>query len=859
VAKQQLLLVDGDPRSVRVLEVSLKNAGFNVTTAYDGSDALAKLEYATPDLILSDTRLAGTDGYELVRRLKARPEHASIPIVFLTSQKSIEDKIRGLELGVEDYLIKPIFVRELITRVHMLLARRTQERIATGPASRTRFAGSLEDMGVVDLLQTIEVSRKSGVARITDGTRHATVYFRDGKLVDAEMGKLRGEEAIYRALLWSSGNFEVEFKPVDNAELITTSTQGLLMEGMRRVDEWGRLSEQLPSLDVVFDVDHETLVERLTEIPDELNAILRLLDGRRNLMDIIDESPFDDLSTLSVISKLYFEGLLVLVEAEEQVVPSLEGNDSQPAGDRNDYEVVPAPRPSRPPLAATSLDSPARPMASAPKIAEPSAESLAPRVVETTVSLPPPPVQPIAERAPSPPLVERAPAPPAYAHDLPSIIIQTTPEPPPVVVQHTTLPAGSPMSAPPLGTTLPAGTPSPAHPTTLPAGSGVTAQPAALADVASAAPPSVSADRAPAPADRGPAPASEPPPPSHGPYARPAMKTETVQQQALAEFGTPKVEAKETAAVSARATPEARAQAVGVDAAVASSRAGSVSMSAVSSVRHGGKLIRFPGQKDSHPSEGGEQAVPPARESERPPPLAAESQRAAPEIHDEHDPLHTEFFAAGEEGRYEGGPATPPPSAPPLVHEEEHELELPHVVAPTEEQLERRDRMTKRVALLVGFLVATLVVGIVTQRMRKDDDVPVPPPPIVSEPQPKAAVIPPPPPKVEQIQEAPPPPPPAAIDLPSMAAEPAETQAPEPAHEAPPAAHVATPDPAREAPKHDARAHLPSSGLEQSERAPAPSHAATPKKPRAEAPAAAPPPAPSPPPGGVPPTASFPM
>ena len=128
--------------------------------------------------------------------------------------------------------------------------------------------------------------------------------------------------------------------------MIATSTQGLLMEGMRRVDEWGRLSEQLPSLDVVFDVDHETLVERLTEIPDELNAILRLLDGRRTLMEIIDESPFDDLSTLSVISKLYFEGLLVLAEVvEDQVVPNLDG-DSAPAHEKppSEFDIVPAPR-----------------------------------------------------------------------------------------------------------------------------------------------------------------------------------------------------------------------------------------------------------------------------------------------------------------------------------------------------------------------------------------------------------------------------------------------------------------------------------------------------------------------------------
>ena len=146
MAKQQLLLVDADSRSVRVLEVSLKKAGYSVTTAKDGADALAKIELSTPDLILSDTRLPKMDGYALVRRLKEHQDWATIPVVFLTSQKSIEDKIRGLELGVEDYLTKPIFVRELIARVNLLLARRTREGIATRhqtQTGRTRFSGSI--------------------------------------------------------------------------------------------------------------------------------------------------------------------------------------------------------------------------------------------------------------------------------------------------------------------------------------------------------------------------------------------------------------------------------------------------------------------------------------------------------------------------------------------------------------------------------------------------------------------------------------------------------------------------------------------------------------------------------------------
>jgi DNA-binding response OmpR family regulator len=345
LAKKQLLLVEPDPQSLRVLEVSLKKAGFSVTTASDGGDALAKVELSTPDLILSDTRLPRLDGYELVRRLKERPDYSAIPVVFLTGQRSIEDKIRGLELGVEDYLTKPIFVRELIARVNLLLARRTHDSMATNvPVSRrTRFSGSLEDMGVVDLLQTFEVSRKSGVARVSDGKREARVYFRDGKVVDAELAKLRGEEAVYRMLITSSGDFEVEFCPVTNEDIIPTSTQGLLMEGMRRLDEWGRLLEQLPPLDTIFEVDHEQLVERLNEVPDELNAILRLFDGRRTLLDVVDESPFEDLSTLSTISKLFFEGLLVVSTRlpDDDVVPNSEIGASGRPERQSGEEVVP--------------------------------------------------------------------------------------------------------------------------------------------------------------------------------------------------------------------------------------------------------------------------------------------------------------------------------------------------------------------------------------------------------------------------------------------------------------------------------------------------------------------------------------
>ena len=313
VAKQSLLLVDADTKSLRVLEVSLKKAGFNVTTALSGEDALSKVETLTPDLIISETRMPEMDGLTFVRRLRDKPDCGKIPIIFLTGAADVEEKIRGLEMGVEDYLAKPIYIKELIARVKILLSKRERLSLEENNRreTRTKFAGQLSDMAVVDLVQTIEISRKSGVIHFSSTKgRKGAVYFRAGKVIDAELGRLTAEDAVYRLLIWSDGEFEVEFKNVRRKDVIELSSQGLLMEGMRRLDEWGRLSEQLPPLDSIFEVDYRELAERLAELPDEINGILRLFDGRRTLMEIVDDSDFADLEALTVISKLYFEGLI---------------------------------------------------------------------------------------------------------------------------------------------------------------------------------------------------------------------------------------------------------------------------------------------------------------------------------------------------------------------------------------------------------------------------------------------------------------------------------------------------------------------------------------------------------------------
>jgi CheY-like chemotaxis protein len=310
VSKHHLLLVDGDPSSLTVLEVSLRMAGFVVSAVSTGREGLEQIQQAIPDVIICETTLPDMDGFEFCRRVKAVPDHADAALVFLTSDAQIDRKIQGLALGADDYLTKPVALKEIVARLMLLLEKKQRSRIEDSRDGKGRFAGSLDDLGVVDLIQTVENKGKTGVVQLASEGHVGAIYFRDGRIVDAEAGAQVAEDAIYRLLTWSKGTFEVIFRTIRRKDAIVLSTQALLLEGMRRLDEWNRLREQLPPLDRRVAIDPDELVERLGEIPDESNSVLRAIDGRKTIMEIVDAAQIGDLECLQVIARLYFEGLL---------------------------------------------------------------------------------------------------------------------------------------------------------------------------------------------------------------------------------------------------------------------------------------------------------------------------------------------------------------------------------------------------------------------------------------------------------------------------------------------------------------------------------------------------------------------
>src|SRR5206468_6427394 len=123
------------------------------------------------------------------------------------------------------------------------------------------------------------------------------VWVRDGQVIDAELGPLAGEAAFWRLMTWETGQFRVEFGPVDRDLRIDGGTQSLLMEAMRRVDEISRSAEELPPL-TTLTVDFAALAAKLAELPDEVHGVVRAFDGERSARDALVLSTQGDLCVL---------------------------------------------------------------------------------------------------------------------------------------------------------------------------------------------------------------------------------------------------------------------------------------------------------------------------------------------------------------------------------------------------------------------------------------------------------------------------------------------------------------------------------------------------------------------------------
>jgi response regulator RpfG family c-di-GMP phosphodiesterase len=225
------LVVDADPEETTVVELRMIEQGFVVKIARTAEQALKELAGGEIDLVVSEIDLGDGDGLKLLAEARKQAWGKELPWVIYARKQERAAAQKAFELGVLDFVAKPAAADVLVAKLKAMLDQRTTQKGKRG------VSGSLREMGLAEMIQVLTTGRKSGNLRIQSRGEKGEIHLLEGAVVNALWGELRGENAFYEMMRLTEGDFGLDpaFKP--QARVISQTTDSLLLEAMRRLDE----------------------------------------------------------------------------------------------------------------------------------------------------------------------------------------------------------------------------------------------------------------------------------------------------------------------------------------------------------------------------------------------------------------------------------------------------------------------------------------------------------------------------------------------------------------------------------------------------------------------------------------------
>jgi len=213
----RILVVDDEQDSILPLTSGLSRAGYDVSTARNGWDGLARARRTKPDLVLLDVKMPEMDGWTFMKFIRAEHELASIPVIFLTAAATAEDRERGRRLGAEGYLLKPVEPDRLLGEIAAVLDRRGVSMNGgtaspSGSPTRLRMKGRIDQLSLLSLVALLGVGERTGRLEVTRGPAgdRGRVLIRKGRVASARVEGLRsavGLDALEALGKWREGAF----------------------------------------------------------------------------------------------------------------------------------------------------------------------------------------------------------------------------------------------------------------------------------------------------------------------------------------------------------------------------------------------------------------------------------------------------------------------------------------------------------------------------------------------------------------------------------------------------------------------------------------------------------------------------
>ena len=237
--KPRILLVDDEVDYLTLLKLKLVNEGFDVTAVDSAEEALASMEKAVPDLVVADVLMPGMDGIAMFRKMRGSgAPYAETPLLFISGRDDLQTKVDALHLGAEDFLVKPVDLKELAARVRNIIRRDVKWRKgAPAPGTSSGVVGDLKNLGIPDIVQTLHLGLKTACVRLRGKGGEGRIWFENGRIRHCDLGDSSGESAFYEMLRWQEGPFVIAHGQTTKLRTIEMDEMQLMMEGLRRLDE----------------------------------------------------------------------------------------------------------------------------------------------------------------------------------------------------------------------------------------------------------------------------------------------------------------------------------------------------------------------------------------------------------------------------------------------------------------------------------------------------------------------------------------------------------------------------------------------------------------------------------------------
>jgi CheY-like chemotaxis protein len=241
--RAKILLADDDPNILKLVEFHLLRDGYDILKAASTEEAISLARRDKPDLVISDIIMPEIGGYAMLEEFKKDDNLAAIPFFFLSSESRTEDKLKGFQLGADDYITKPFVPEELRLRVKV----RLMAHLRLEDKNKSSISGKLNSMNIFEVLQGLNKNHKSGKVIVQYAGITGMIYFRLGQMISASHINRKGEAALFEILSLKSGEFSFIEQDVTHVEQnLHEDFNVTLFDQARILDEYGQIAIALP-------------------------------------------------------------------------------------------------------------------------------------------------------------------------------------------------------------------------------------------------------------------------------------------------------------------------------------------------------------------------------------------------------------------------------------------------------------------------------------------------------------------------------------------------------------------------------------------------------------------------------------